>query len=242
MSRPKPCRKLSALLLSGVFLLGGCASQDERRDARDPLEPMNRTIYQFNEKVDDAVLKPVARGYRDTLPQPVRTGVANFFSNIDDVVVLFNDVLQFKLEHAVTDLNRVVWNSTLGIAGLFDVASKLGMEKRNEDFGQTLGYWGVGNGPYLVLPFLGPSTLRDTTGRIVDAQVDPLTQHHPVDERNVSTAVKFIDGRARLLSAEKVLDEAALDPYVFMRDAWLQRRHSLVHDGNPPRRKFDEED
>ena len=242
MNRPQSPRKLIALLTGGLFLLGGCATNGGQRDARDPLEPMNRAIHQFNEKVDDAVFKPVARGYRDTLPQPVRTGVANFFSNLDDVVVLFNDLLQFKLEHAVTDLNRVVWNSTLGIGGLFDVAGKLGMEKRNEDFGQTLGYWGVGNGPYLVLPFLGPSTLRDATGRIVDWQIDPQVQHHPVNERNVSTAVKFIDGRARLLAAEKVLDEAALDPYVFMRDAWLQRRHSLVHDGNPPRRKFDEED
>lgn len=229
---------LGALLLASL-LLGGCATNGDRRD---PLEPLNRGIYQFNESVDKAVIKPVAQGYKEVLPQPVRTGVANFFSNLDDVLVLLNDLLQFKLERAAGDFSRIVWNTTAGIAGLFDVATEFGLEKHNEDFGQTLGYWGLGDGPYLVLPILGPSSLRDGLGRVVDWQFDPLTNHHDVADRNVAAVVKIEDTRARLLETDKVLDEAALDPYVFVRDGYLQRRRGLVYDGNPPRPKFDEDE
>jgi len=227
------------LLLAGAVLLGGCASNGDRRD---PLEPFNRGVYQFNDSVDKAVIKPVAQGYTEVLPQPVRTGIANFFSNLDDVLVLLNDLLQFKLTQAVSDLNRIVWNTTLGIGGLFDVSSKLGLEKHNEDFGQTLGYWGVGDGPYLVLPILGPSNLRDTAGRVVDWQFDLVTNYHDVPVRNSATVVRLEDTRSRLLQTDKILDEAAIDPYVFVRDAYLQRRRSLVYDGNPPHRKFDEDE
>lgn len=227
---------LGALLLASLLLLGGCATNGDRRD---PLEPLNRAVYRFNETVDDAAIKPVAQVYKDVLPQPVRTGIGNFFSNLDDVLVLLNDLLQFKLEHAATDLSRLVWNTTAGIAGIFDVATGMGLEKRDEDFGQTLGYWGIGDGPYLVLPILGPSSLRDLTGRVVDWQFDPVTQHSNVAERNSASVLKIVDTRARLLAADKVLDEAALDPYVFVRDAFLQRRRSLVHDGDPPRLKLD---
>ena len=227
------------LLLAGVSLLGGCASNGDRRD---PLEPFNRGVYQFNDAVDKAVIKPVAQGYKEILPQPVRTGVGNFFSNLDDVLVLLNDLLQFKLTQAVSDLNRIVWNTTLGIGGLFDVSSKLGLEKHNEDFGQTLGHWGVGDGPYLMLPILWPSSFRDTAGRVVDWQFDLVTNYHDVPVRNTATVVNIEDTRSRRLGASEILDEAAIDPYVFVRDAYLQRRRSLVYDGNPPRRSFDEDD
>jgi phospholipid-binding lipoprotein MlaA len=231
--------RTSALLLASLFLLGGCATNGDRRD---PLEPLNRGIYQFNEAVDKAAIKPVAQAYKEVLPQPVRTGVANFFSNLDDVLVLLNDLLQFKLEQAASDFSRVVWNTTVGIAGLIDVGSKMDLEKHNEDFGQTLGYWGIGDGPYLMLPILGPSNLRDTAGRVVDWQFDLVTNYYDVPVRNTATVVKVVDTRSRLLQTDKILDEAAIDPYVFMRDAYLQRRRNLVHDGNPPRLKLDEDE
>jgi len=229
---------LSAFLLASV-LLSGCAVNGDRRD---PVEPLNRGIYQFNETVDKALIKPVAQGYNEVLPQPVRTGVSNFFSNLDDVLVIFNDLLQFKLTQAVSDFSRVLWNTTVGVLGLFDVSSSMGLEKHNEDFGQTLGYWGIADGPYVMLPILGPSSLRDALGRVVDWQVDPLVQHYNVAERNTASVVKMEDMRARLLKTDKVLDEAAIDPYVFLRDAYLQRRRALVYDGNPPRTKFDEDE
>lgn len=230
--------KVSAAVLLSFSLLG-CATNGDRRD---PLEPINRGIYKFNDAVDKAVIKPVATGYKEVMPGPVRTAVGNFFSNLDDVLVLLNDLLQFKLELAASDFSRLVWNTTLGIAGLIDVGSKMDLPKHNEDFGQTLGYWGVGNGPYLVLPFLGPSTLRDTVGLVVDSHFDPLWQHDPISERNTAYGLHTIDTRARLLDAEKVLEEAAIDRYIFLRDAYLQRRRGLVYDGNPPREKLEDEE
>lgn len=230
--------KISVAILLSLSLLG-CATNG---DPRDPLEPLNRSIYKFNDVVDKAVIKPVATGYKDVIPDMVRNAVGNFFSNLDDVLVLLNDLLQFKFEQAVSDFSRLVWNTTVGIAGLFDVATPMELPKHNEDLGQTLGYWGIGNGPYLVLPLLGPSTLRDAVGTAVDMQYDPVVQHDPVPERNSAIALHIIDTRSRLLSAEEVLDEASLDRYVFLRDAYLQRRRGLVYDGNPPRQKLDEED
>ena len=161
--------KLPAVMLLSLSLLG-CATNG---DPRDPLEPLNRGIYKFNDTVDKAVLKPVATGYKEAMPGPVRTAVGNFFSNLDDVLVLLNDLLQFKLEQAASDFSRLVWNTSVGIAGLIDVATPMDLPKHNEDFGQTLGYWGVNNGPYLVLPFFGPSTLRDTVGTVVDVPIRP---------------------------------------------------------------------
>jgi phospholipid-binding lipoprotein MlaA len=230
--------KLPALMLLSLSLLG-CATNG---DPRDPLEPLNRGIYKFNDTVDKAVLKPVATGYKEAMPEPVRTAVGNFFSNLDDVLVLLNDLLQFKLEQAASDFSRLVWNTSVGIAGLIDVATPMDLPKHNEDFGQTLGYWGVNNGPYLVLPFFGPSTLRDTVGTVVDVQFDPVAQHTPVAERNSAIAIHAVDNRSRLLEAEEVFDEAAIDRYVFLRDAYLQRRRGLVYDGNPPREKFEDYD
>ncbi len=217
-------------------LLSGCATNG---DPRDPLEPLNRSIYQFNENVDKTVLKPVATGYQEVLPQPVRTAVGNFFSNLDDVSVLLNDLLQFKLQRALSDFSRVVWNSTAGLLGLIDVATPMELEKHNEDFGQTLGYWGVGDGPFLVLPLLGPSDLRDTAALFVDSKADIVYQQSDMAARNTGVAIRSVQERSVLLGAEKTLEEAALDPYAFRRDAYLQKRRSLIYDGNPPREKED---
>jgi phospholipid-binding lipoprotein MlaA len=230
---------VSGAALLSAFVLGGCATNGT---PGDPLEPLNRGIYQFNDTVDKAVLKPVATGYKEVLPSPVRTGVSNFFSNLDDVLVVMNDVFQFKIEQGLADFSRLFVNSTIGVAGVFDVATPWGMEKHNEDFGQTLGKWGIGNGAYLVLPFLGPSTVRDGVGRVVDAQADPVMNVDHIPTRNSMIVLDAVDRRARLLEVGKVLDEAALDPYVFVREAYLQRRRSLVYDGHPPREKFNDDE
>lgn len=232
-------RKYSVMLAMGAALLGGCASNG---DPRDPLEPLNRGIYQFNDAVDNAVVKPVATGYREILPQPVRTGVGNFFSNLDDVAVLLNDLLQFKFGQAASDFGRLVWNTTAGILGILDVATPMDMPKHNEDFGQTLGRWGVGNGPYLVLPLLGPSNLRDAVGLVVDYKVDPVYQQDDMADRNVALVLRAIHKRSVLLGAEDVVQEAALDPYTFVRDSYLDRRRNLVHDGKPPKDEDEDEE
>lgn len=226
---------LPAASLACVLALSGCATAT---DPRDPLEPINRGIYKFNDAVDKAVLKPVAQGYKAVLPQPVRTGVTNFFSNIEDVLIALNNLLQFKFHAAASDVARVAFNTTFGIAGIFDVATSFGLEKHDEDFGQTLGYWGIGDGPFLMLPILGPSNLRDTVGLAAYYQLDPVLNLDHVPTRNTLSVLRFVNRRAQLLDAEKVLDEAALDPYTFLRDAYIQHRRSLVYDGNPPREKL----
>jgi len=214
-----------------VFLLGGCASNG---NPRDPLEPLNRGIYKFNDAVDNLLIKPAAEAYRDLIPQFVRTGISNFFSNINDVIVALNNLLQGKIPAAINDVGRILVNTTLGVFGFMDPATELGVEKNNEDFGQTLGFWGLGDGPYLVLPFLGPSSFRDTAGWAGDVYSWPVSYLDPNRHRNVLIAVRFVDVRAGLLEASKILETAALDPYEFVRDAYLQRRRNLVHDGNPP--------
>jgi phospholipid-binding lipoprotein MlaA len=214
------------------FLLAGCAVNG---DPRDPLEPVNRAIYSFNDGVDRAVLKPVARGYQAVTPSFVQTGVRNFFSNLDDVTVLANDILQLKLEQSARDFLRLTFNTTFGFFGLLDIASEMGLQKHNEDFGQSLGYWGVGPGPYLVLPFMGPSTIRDTVGGSVESGYTDLTRnYHDVSTRNPTMALRLINRRAELLGASKVMDSAGLDQYEFMRDFYLERRKGLVYDGRPP--------
>jgi phospholipid-binding lipoprotein MlaA len=221
---------LGMLMLLSLSFLGGCASTNPR----DPLEPMNRAIYSFNDGVDTVVFKPLAEGYRAVLPTFARTGISNFFSNINDVLIALNNLLQGKIVNAISDVGRVVVNSTIGLLGFIDFATDFGLEKHNEDFGQTLGYWGVGNGPYLMLPLFGPSNLRDTAGRFVDYRTDPLTYVESMRARNVLWGVRMISNRADLLDTSKILDAAALDPYEFLRDAYLQRRRNLVHDGSPP--------
>jgi phospholipid-binding lipoprotein MlaA len=216
-------------------LLAGCASQG---DPRDPLEPMNRAVYRFNEYADKTVIKPMAEAWKENLPKPVQTGVRNFFSNLDDVVVFGNDLLQFKPEHATQDFLRVTFNTTFGIAGVLDVASEMGLPKHNEDFGQTLGAWGLSDGPYLVLPLIGPSSLRDATGRFVDINtMNPIYTLDDMGTRNQVIALDALNRRVELLGAKDTLDAAALDPYEFTRDFYLDRRANLIRDGRPAPRE-----
>lgn len=234
-SRPRSLRALLLSVLLPLLLLSGCASTSPR----DPFEPMNRAIYSFNDGVDTALIRPVAEGYRAVLPAFVRTGVSNVFANINDVLIALNNLLQGKFVNAISDVGRVVVNTTVGIAGFFDVATHFGLEKHNEDFGQTLGYWGVGDGPYLVLPIIGPSNLRDAVARVVDFKTDPLTYVRSMRLRNSLWGTRALSQRTELLDTSKILETAALDPYEFLRDAYLQRRRSLVYDGAPPREKDD---
>ena len=219
-----------------VTLVAGCATGS---NPRDPFESFNRGVYSFNENIDRAILKPVAQAYKAVLPQFIRSSVSNFFSNINDVIVALNNLLQGKFTTAYSDLGRIAINSTLGIGGLFDIASEAGIEKHDEDFGQTLGWWGVPDGPFIVLPFFGPSTGRDTVGRVVDAFSDPVTYVDPTRARNQLWGTRVVNRRAELLDASAVLQTAALDPYEFVRDAYLQRRRNLIYDGAaPPDREF----
>jgi phospholipid-binding lipoprotein MlaA len=211
-------------------------------DERDPFEGFNRGVQAFNDDFDRSIAKPLATGYEKIVPAPVNNSITNFFSNLDDVIVLFNDILQLKFEQSLSDFGRITFNTTFGLLGLFDVATHMDLPKHNEDFGQTLGYWGVGSGPYLVLPFLGPSTLRDSAGLAVDWEVDPMLQIEDTETKWGAVGLKAIDTRADLLRASRILDTAALDPYVFLRDAYLQRRQNLVYDGNPPKSAIDEFD
>ncbi|MGZ5125682.1 MAG: MlaA family lipoprotein [Burkholderiales bacterium] len=220
---------LACIALS-IVLLGGCATNNPR----DPFEPVNRGIYQFNEGVDKAILKPVAQAYRAVLPQFVRSSVSNFFSNINDVVVALNNLLQGKFTTAYSDFGRIAINTTLGLGGLFDVASEAGIEKHEEDFGQTLGWWGIEDGPFLMLPLFGPSTVRDGVGRFVDYKTDLVTYVYPYNVRNILWGTRLVNRRSELLDASTVLQTAALDPYEFVRDAYLQRRRNLIYDGAPP--------
>ena len=221
----------------GLGVLGGCASTG---DPRDPLEPLNRGIYQFNDGVDTMLLKPAAEVYQGVVPSLVRTGVSNVFANLNDVIVALNNLLQGKFTTALSDAGRVLVNTTVGLLGIFDVATPAGLEKHDEDFGQTLGWWGIGDGPYLVLPFLGASNVRDTVGRVGDYKTDPVTYIDPTRDRNIVQGLRLVARRADLLSASRILAVAAIDEYEFVRDAYLQRRRNLIHDGNPPREKFDD--
>jgi phospholipid-binding lipoprotein MlaA len=222
---------LLALLLTGA---AGCATTNGG-DPRDPLEGFNRSMYSFNEGFDQHIGKPVAGAYHDMIPGVVRTGVRNFFGNIADLWIGGNNLLQGKPGDAVTDWARFAINTTIGILGLFDWASDMGIDKHDEDFGQTFGRWGAGDGAYLVWPLLGSSGVRDSFGLIFDIGLDPVLKHKPVSVRNAMTVLRATGKRADLLDASRILEEAALDKYVFQRDAYLQRRRSLVYDGNPPR-------
>ena len=227
------------LLLAGT--LSGCATSGG--NPSDPLEPLNRAMFSFNDTLDDAVMKPVAKTYRAVLPGVVRTGVSNFFSNIEDVWISVNQVLQGKFQRGLEDFSRFLFNSTFGIGGLFDLASDLvGLPKNSEDFGQTLAWWGVGGGAYLVLPILGPSTVRDGLAFLVDTEVDPVWRINDVSVRNTAVVIRFTGRRAELLDATSVLEQAALDKYGFVREAWLQRRRNLIYDGDPPREKEESDD
>jgi phospholipid-binding lipoprotein MlaA len=223
----------AALAACACAAAAGCATPSG--DPRDPLESYNRAMQSFNDFADDAVLKPVARGYRAVAPEPLRNMVRNFFANIEDLPIGLNNMLQGKFLDGWTDWFRVIVNSTLGVFGINDVASDMRLEKHNEDFGQTFGRWGIGDGPYFVMPLLGPKTIRDTVGWVGDFTVDPVSYVRPIAARNTALTVRYISWRTDLLDASTMFEEAALDRYVFLRDAYLQRRRSLVYDGNPPR-------
>ena len=214
------------LLLLALLIVPSTYASDD-----DPLEPMNRAIFEFNEIVDDNVLKPIAKGYKYVTPDPVEVGISNFFSNLGEIGTITNDLLQLKFAQAGRDTMRFFLNSTLGIFGIFDVATPLGLSKNKEDFGQTLGFWGVPDGPYLVLPFLGPSSFRDGPSMIVDYELSPVEQLHH-EERQVLQTLDIVDTRARLLRATKILDTAAKDKYIFIRESYLQKRESQVNDGD----------
>jgi phospholipid-binding lipoprotein MlaA len=227
------------LTVFGLFLLAGCASTGEERDPRDPWEGLNRGVYKFNDTFDEYLARPVARAYVKVLHQEIRTRIGNFFSNLQDPLISLNNILQGKFEDGVNDFARFAFNSTFGLLGIHDVATDWGLEKHNEDFGQTFGRWGAGPGPYLVLPVLGSSTLRDGVGLGFDWTLDPMSEIRPINLRNSLVAVRGINLRADLLEASRILEEAALDRYTFQRDAYLQRRRSLVYDGRPPREKLE---
>ncbi|MDO9405129.1 MAG: VacJ family lipoprotein [Polaromonas sp.] len=229
MTTPTTFMKIPALgaAVVALALLQGCAI-GPNVNPEDPFEPFNRTMYEFNDGLDRAILKPVATGYRNVTPQPVRNGVTNFFGNLGDVPSLFNNLLQGKGTAAADTLFRITTNTVFGVAGIFDVATDLGIERHKEDFGQTLGEWGLQSGPYLMLPLFGPSTVRDTGGMVVDSQLDVVAQTSDVPARNSMTALRLVNLRANLLAAGDVLEQAALDKYSFTRDVYLQRRRSQI--------------
>ena len=227
-------RIVLALLIA--WLAAGCTAMTDRAEAYDPWEGMNRKTFAFNDAVDRAVLKPVAQGYQRVTPPFVREGVNNFYGNLEDIGTGLNNFLQGKIGDGLSDTGRVIVNSVLGVFGLWDVATPLGLEKHEEDFGQTLGAWGVAPGPYFVIPFLGPSTVRDAPAKVVD----PAVFYNDFLPDRVYWSwwgVDKVRTRANLLKAEGVLDDAALDKYSFIRDAWWQRRRNQVYDGSPPREK-----
>ncbi len=217
------------IIILVIFQITGCATQANK----DPLENFNRAVYKFNDVADNAIIKPVAKGYKNIAPKFVVKGINNFFNNLRDIVTIINDLLQMKVQHAANDTGRVLVNSTIGILGFVDVHSINGGERRKEDFGQTLGHWGLGQGAYIVLPFLGPSTTRDAVGLITDTLAfDPISYMNNVRARNQVRILQFVDARTELLNASSIIDQASLDPYAFQRDAYLQYREALVND-NP---------
>ncbi len=223
-----------ALLL---LVLSGCATTGG--NPADPWEPVNRKVYAVNDTLDRYALRPVAQGYNTVVPLPLRTNVTNFFGNIEDVWTGLNNFLQGKPRQGVSDFGRVALNSTIGILGLFDVATDIGLEKHEEDLGQTLGVWGVGPGPYVMLPLLGPSTVRDAGGSVPRYLLDPSGEIKRIPLRNSVTALKSINVRSQLIGADSALDEAALDRYGYLRDFYLKSRQSQIFDGHPPREKDD---
>lgn len=225
-----------------LLFLTGCASIPFSTEVTsDPWEPYNRTVDDFNEGVDKYAGIPLAEGYQAVTPDIVDQGVSNFFGNLLDINSAVNNLFQLKIDRTVSDLARVMINSTIGLFGFFDIASDLNIPNYKEDFGQTLGYWGVGSGPYFVLPILGPSSVRDTIGLVADIIINPLTLANlTVAESTAVTGIYYTDKRADLLEAVELIKEAAIDPYAFMRDSYLQQRISLVYDGEPPLSEEDE--
>ena len=228
-----------ALVAILLLLLSACATPTGNRSPNpdDPWEGFNRSMFSFNEGLDRAVIKPVAKGYNAIVPTQINIIITNFFNNIDDLMTAVNNLLQGKVRESFSDLSRVALNSTLGIGGLVDVATGMTFEKHDEDFGQTFALWGFGEGSYVVLPVFGSRTVRDTFGLAADLPLDPVTWVHPDVWSLSMIGVRQIDARADLLAAEKVVEAGAIDKYSYMRDAYLQRRQYLIYDGHPPREK-----
>lgn len=231
------------LILLMVVSSTACTTLQGPENPDDPYESYNRSMFAFNEGADKYVIKPIAEGYNYVMPEVASKGVTNFFNNVDDIVVFINQIFQFKIKEAVETSARLVFNTTFGLFGFFDVATDWGLKKHNEDFGQTLAHWGVGSGNYIVLPLIGPSTLRDTAGLAVDwTYFDPVFNRQTLQQTLVTLSIKYIDKRAGLLSASNIIDDTVPDKYAFIRDAWLQRREFLIYDGNPPDDEFSDEE
>jgi phospholipid-binding lipoprotein MlaA len=237
--------RFGGLLAAGLVLVG-CATVREARGGPgqrlDPWENWNRKVFSFNEKLDETVLKPVATGYSEVVPQPVRSGVDNFFANVSDAWSAINNLLQGKFAYGLESMMRVGTNTVFGLFGVFDVASEAGMERHSEDFGQTLGRWGVGAGAYIVWPLIGPSTVRESFAIPLDRTASPALLFEDGRSKYSIFTLQIVNARANLLGASKVLDDIALDKYTFVRDAYLQRRRSLVSDGNDrdePQERYD---
>jgi phospholipid-binding lipoprotein MlaA len=239
-------RVFASVLLAGVIVLGsGCAAMKASGTSSptDPLEPVNRVIWVFNEVADAAITAPLARAYRFVIPEFVRMSIGNVFDNVGDVWNGIHSLLQAKPVAAATNFSRFIFNTTFGLGGFVDLASEMGLEREREDLGQTLGRWGIPAGPYLVIPFLGPSSARDAVGLVVDSRTDPIQFIDPTASRNSAQGLRILHTRAGLLDLGKVVEGASLDGYTFVRDAFLQRRNSLVYDGDPPApRKTDPQD
>lgn len=229
---------LTALVCASLMLvLQGCASTPApsgNAQVNDPIEGFNRTMFGFNETVDENVLKPVATGYKNVVPSPGRTGVTNFYNNFEDAWSAVNSLLQLKFEHAASDTMRVLVNTTLGFGGVLDWASEMRLQRYNEDFGQTLAHWGMGEGAYVVWPLLGPSTARDSVALPLDLAAGPGLAIESTAISISASVLNVVNTRANLLDSSALLDDIVLDKYIFVRDGFLQRRRSQVHDGNPP--------
>lgn len=229
-------RARNAALAAALALSAGCATVNGvNGEVHDPLESYNRAVYGINDALDALVLKPVAEGYVAIVPDPVRDWVRNFFANLDDLIIGLNNLLQGKPLDAATDWMRFAVNTIFGFGGINDFASAMGLEKHDEDFGQTFGRWGMDYGAYIVWPLFGSSTIRDSLGALIYYSVDPVWQFRPTDTRNALFVMRGVSKRADLLVASNILEQAALDKYIFQRDAYIARRRDLIYDGRPPR-------
>lgn len=235
--------RTTALALVATGLISGCATGPDRKPG-DPFEPVNRVVFNFNDGVDRYVAVPVAKGYQKVTPQPLRTAVSNFFSNLGDLTNAANNLLQLKITDATEDIIRFAFNSTFGLGGLLDWATPAGLPKHHQDFGLTLGHWGIPSGPYLVLPLFGPSTVRDSAGLVVDVKFNPLNYIEPA-ERNPLYVLQFVSVRSDLLGATDLLQQAALDKYSFVRDAYTQQRKARLRatgEGAAPPPNYEDQD
>lgn len=233
MGRFGLARVTTPAMMFCIAMVSSIAFADE--SPQDPYEGLNRSLFAINEVVDKYAAKPVAQIYDMAVPLPMKAAAGNFFGNAGDFWIGVNSALQGKFSDAGVDFGRLLVNSTVGIFGLFDVASELGLEKHDEDVGQTLAVWGYGDSAYLFIPLIGPRTVRDTVGYFADSYVDPVWRISPISVRNSAVASRFVDIRAGLLPTDKVVEEAALDKYAYIRDAYLQRRRNQIFDGRPPR-------